>query len=192
MTPTPYIPQLIDRPSRLLPVPTAWNDCESVIADIIYQFGITPKLALEFGVDYGYSTAALANYFTNVIGVDTFMGDINAGDRGEDGIYAQVKQSLIPFPNVLLVKERFEDFIQRPFPIRPDLIHVDIVHDYTSTYNCGEWAIANSDVVIFHDTLSFPDVYRAVHDLAVNYGRNFYNWEHRHGLGILSKKAVGE
>jgi hypothetical protein len=41
--------------------------------------------------------------------------------------------------------------------------------------------------VAFHDTLSFPEVGRAVANLAGLSGRTFYNLNEKHGLGILSE-----
>ena len=37
-----------------------------------------------------------------------------------------------------------------------DLIHIDIFHDYANTYEAGRWAVDHSNVVLFHDTESFP------------------------------------
>jgi hypothetical protein len=187
-----YKPQFLIRPAKLIDVPTAWDGCESVIADVIDQFRIRPLVALEFGVDYAYSTVALSNYFDFVFGVDTFMGDINAGDRGEEGIFKQVKKALKGFPNIVLIPQSFQKFTQDIAPphMKYDLIHVDIVHDYYSTYECGRWAVEHSDVVMFHDTIAFADVMKAVKDLAYERELNFYQWPVKHGLGILSRRRV--
>ena len=70
---------------------------------------------------------------------------------------------------------------------RYNLAHVDIVHTYEDTFNCGDWCLEHSDVVIFHDTLSFPEVFRACQDLSIKHNLTFYNYEASHGLGILVK-----
>jgi hypothetical protein len=188
-----YKPQFFVKPKKMIDVPTAWDGCEYVIADVIDQFRIRPLVALEFGVDYAYSTVALSNYFDFVFGVDTFMGDINAGDRGKDGIFRQVKESLKGFPNITLIPQSFQEFTEGSngqLSVRYDLIHVDIVHDYDSTYGCGQWAVRHSDVVMFHDTIAFADVMKAVKDLANERELNFYQWPVKHGLGILSRRKV--
>lgn len=181
----PYIPKHRFMPSRLLDVPTAWSEVTPVIYDILDRFKVPLGWMLEFGVDYGYSTAVFANYFGKVIGVDTFMGDINAGDRG-DGIYFQVAASMKAFPNVKLIPMEYQDWIPDEAG-HFDLIHVDIVHNYEQTFECGDWAVKHAPVVLFHDTLAFPDVMRAVTDLAEKYGFNFYNVNEQHGLGILTR-----
>lgn len=182
----PYIPKHRFMPSRLLDVPTAWSEVTPVIYDILDRFKVPLGWMLEFGVDYGYSTAVFANFFGKVIGVDTFMGDINAGDRGEEGIVKQVKDSMKAFPNVILLQSTYQHFIRRS-SANFDLIHVDIVHNYEQTFECGEWAVLHAPVVLFHDTIAFPEVMKAVSDLAVRHELNFYNVNEQHGLGILTR-----
>ena len=75
-----YVPKIRDTP-KLVNVINAWGDIPTIIKDIIVTFNINPQTALEFGVEYGYSTSALANYFTKVIGVDTFIGDVHSGKK---------------------------------------------------------------------------------------------------------------
>lgn len=182
-----YTPSFQRSLPKSVDVPTAWDGVESAIPALIRDFHINPRCALEFGVDYAYSTVALANYFETVIGVDTFFGDINAGDRGEHGIYDQVVEIVKPFENIVLVKSDFREFIALPHP-QFDLIHVDIVHNFEQTYQCGRWSVDHAPVVIFHDTLAFRDVMQAVTAIADETGCEFYNWNYKHGLGILVRQ----
>lgn len=170
---------------RPVDVPTAWKGLEQIIPAIITDFDLNPYHALEFGVDYGFSTVALANYFEKVDGVDTFRGDPHAGDRGENGIFEQVRNTLRDFPNIVLHPIRYEDWILFDDASRYDLIHVDIVHTYEDTFNCGKWALNHSPCVIFHDYYSFPDVGRACEDLAQESGRTCFVYPKCHGLAIL-------
>jgi hypothetical protein len=91
------------------------------------------------------------------------------------------------FSNIQLVESLFEDYIKKVTE-RFDLIHVDILHHYKPTYDCGEWALQHSDCVIFHDTISHPTVKQACEDLANKYNFEFYNYPKSFGLGILIKK----
>lgn len=184
MEPIPYEPRYRVRPQRMIDVPTAWNGIESILHDLICRFCPGGTRALEFGVDYGYSTVALANYFPVVVGVDTFAGDEHAGQR-DDGMYNRVRESLWAFPNIRLVKSDYRDFTAVPSSF--DLAHVDIVHTYEETRACGEIALLCSKCVIFHDTHSFPEVMRAVSHLADIFGCVFYDWPECHGLGILTR-----
>ncbi len=177
-----YTPTLIRKPSVLINAPSAWIGLESIIEDILLRFGINIISALEFGVDYGYSTVALSNFFDTVIGVDTFEGDIHAGHR-ENAFDTALKNVSIA-NNIILVKSDYRDFIKETKEYF-DLIHIDIVHTYKETFECGLWAVNNSSITIFHDTEMFPEVRQAVIDIAKETGKECYNYEACYGLGII-------
>ena len=182
-----YIPKVRDTPN-VVKVISAWYDIPTILKDIIVTFNINPQIALEFGVEYGYSTSALANYFTKVIGVDTFMGDIHSDTKTNH--YKVTKRTLKNrYKNIQLIQSSYQDYIKTNNSIY-DLIHIDIVHTYNETYECGEWAINHSKVVIFHDTISFDEVKKACYDLSTKYGLEFYNYPDSHGLGILINNSI--
>ena len=167
---------------------SAWGDIPTIIGDIIKRFDISTESAIEFGVEWGYSTSALSNYFNKVVGVDIFTGDIHAGFKGD--IYDMTSEFLKDFENIELHKASYQQYISEERSERYNLAHVDIVHTYEDTYKCGEWCIKHCDIVVFHDTTSFYDVYRACYDLASHYDLEFYNYKLSNGLGILVKKNV--
>ena len=182
-----YIPKVRDTP-RVVKVISAWCDIPTILKDIIVTFNINPQIALEFGVEYGYSTSALANYFTKVIGVDTFMGDIHSDTKTNH--YKVTKRTLKNrYKNIQLIQSSYQDYIKTNNSIY-DLIHIDIVHTYNETYECGEWAVNHSKVVIFHDTISFDEVKKVCYDLSTKYGLEFYNYPDSHGLGILINNSI--
>jgi len=181
----PYVPSNREWPVLATQQPSAWGNIPTILKDIIERFNVKTDSAIEFGVEFGYSTSALANYFTNVTGVDIFTGDIHAGFKGD--IYDMTKEYLSTFENVSLIKQSYQDYI-KDHDEQYDFAHVDIIHSYEDTYACGEWCIKHADVVIFHDTLSFPEVHKACLDLATNYNLEFYNYEESYGLGILVKR----
>jgi protein-L-isoaspartate O-methyltransferase len=182
-----YIPEFIVRPPWLVDVPTAWTGAESILFDIMKRFKIKPHCALEFGVDYGYSTSALANCFNLVIGVDTFEGDVHAGPR--ENLFEKAQVALKDFKNVQLVKQDYREWIAMPQPVEKyDAIHVDIVHYYAPTNELLAWAVQHSDVVLAHDSISFPEVRRAIQDVCWETGRVFYEWQVGPGLGMLVKE----
>lgn len=171
---------------RLLDVPSAWRGIERIMKPLIKEFNIKNNLALEFGVEYGYSTAILSALFDKVIGVDTFTGDAHSSFK--DNHKKQTETNLKECTNIELFESTWEQWsMSIPPNSRYDLIHVDIVHDYDSTFNAGEWAVQHSDVVIFHDTALFGDVDRAVSSLSEKYEYYYYNYPLYNGLGILSK-----
>jgi hypothetical protein len=181
-----FVPQSRSTPKLATQEPSAWGDIPSILEDIIKRFNIKCDKAIEFGVEWGYSTSALSNYFSDVIGVDTFEGDEHAGFKGD--IFEKTKGYLSEFTNIKLVKSSYQDYVvdnNDSF----NLAHVDIIHTYEETFKCGEWCVNHSDVVIFHDTESFPEVKRACGDLAIKYNLDFHNYMGSNGLGILVKKS---
>jgi hypothetical protein len=178
----PYVPQHRQLPPRVLPVATAWKGIESVLGDLIRRFAIGTHRCLEFGVEYGYSTAALSCFFDTVTGVDIFIGDKHTFDKRD--IFAETSDRLSCFDNIQLVRSDYRDWTARDDGFY-DLIHVDIVHTYTDTFACGLWSAQHAQCVLFHDTQSFPAVKRAVIDISRQTGKRFYNFKESNGLGIL-------
>lgn len=178
----PYKPANLSEPEKLLDVVSAWKGLEMIIGDIITRFGIDREKCIEFGVEFGYSSVVFSNFFERVTGVDTFEGDIHTENKLEH--FQQTRERLSPYGNIHLVKADYRDWIVRDNQ-RYNLAHVDIVHSYKETFECGLWAARHSDCVIFHDTESFPEVRKAVKDIARATGQQLYNYPYHYGLGIL-------
>jgi methyltransferase family protein len=178
----PYVPQLRKSPPRVLAVNSAWKGIESVLGDLIQTFSVGTSRCLEFGVEYGYSTAALSCFFDTVTGVDLFVGDKHTVERRD--IFAETSARLSCFDNIRLVRSDYRDWITTDDSVY-DLIHVDIVHTYIDTFACGLWSARHAKCVLFHDTQSFSAVKRAVIDISRQTGKRFYNSEESNGLGIL-------
>ena len=54
-------------PTRALNIGSAWIGIESILFSLIKEFDVRTHVAVEFGVDEGYSLSALANYFGEVL-----------------------------------------------------------------------------------------------------------------------------
>jgi autotransporter strand-loop-strand O-heptosyltransferase len=183
-----FIPNKRDYPKLAeQPLPSAWGNIPTIIKDIIERFDVDTNKALEFGVEYGYSTSALSVYFDSVLGVDIFTGDIHSGLKDEH--LEQTKGYLEPYKNITLLKSDYKDFIKENTDIY-GLTHIDIIHDFEHTYECGEWAVQHSRVTIFHDTESYPEVKRACQELSDNFDLEFHNYKESYGLGILVNKKI--
>ena len=165
--------------------PSAWHGIERYMPDIIADFNIKRNSALEFGVDKGYSTTVLSNFFRSVTGVDTFEGDVHAG-KGENNLFEITRNNLSIFTNITILKDNFYNFISQ-HDSRYNLIHIDIVHEYEPTFDCAEWAVQHGDIVLLHDTESFPEIKRVCSDIACKHNLRFYNFKKHFGLGILIK-----
>ena len=177
-----YVPQSLSTPSKLIDNVTAWKGLELIIEDILDRFNVERTSCIEFGVEFGYSSVVFSNYFEKVVGVDIFMGDEHTNYKGNH--YERTKSALSKFDNITLKKADYKDWIKED-ESNYDFAHVDIVHNYKETYECGLWAVNHSKCTIFHDTESFPEVRRAVIDIAKKSGRTLYNYPYHHGLGII-------
>ena len=178
----PYVPGRRELPPRVLSVNTAWKGVESVLGDLIQRFDVGRRRCLEFGVEFGYSAAALSCFFDEVTGVDQFTGDKHTTNHSD--IFAETSERLSRFPNIRIVRSDYRRWITQDETLY-DLIHVDIVHTYADTFACGLWSARHAQCVLFHDTVSFPAVKRAVSAVAQRTGKRFYNFEESNGLGIL-------
>lgn len=166
---------------------SAWEGLEMYMPSIIEQFNIKTNKALEFGVQEGYSTYILSKIFNKVIGVDGFLNSYyglpNTGHPQAEELYLNTKETF-KNTNVEIIRSTFEDYIDKDNDMY-DLIHIDIVHTYEPTFKCAEWAIQHSNVVILHDTISFPDVDKVCIDISNMYKLNYYNIPKSCGLGVL-------
>ena len=177
-----YEPTTKRRPEKMLNAVTAWAGLELIIEDILERFDIGRDACIEFGVEFGYSSVVFSNYFKQVTGVDIFIGDEHTDFKGDH--YVQTKESLSQYENIELIKSDYRDWIKEDKK-QYDFSHVDIVHNYKETYECGLWAAKHSKCTIFHDTESFPEVRRAVIDIAKASGKKVYNYPYHNGLGII-------
>ncbi|SEI71712.1 Methyltransferase domain-containing protein [Dyadobacter koreensis] len=177
-----YQPSKLVKPEKTLDVVSAWKGLELIIEDILDEFKIGRERCIEFGVEFGYSTVVFSNFFEKVTGVDTFEGDIHTDNK--ENHYEQTKEALSVYQNIELFKSDYQTWIQKDNS-RYDFAHVDIVHTYQETFECGLWTAKHSDCTIFHDTESFPDVKQAVLDIARQTGQSVYNFPDHFGLGIL-------
>jgi hypothetical protein len=178
----PYVPTRRDVPARVLRVASAWKGIDSILSDLMRRFAIGNQRCLEFGVEHGYSTVALSNFFGTVTGVDTFTGDEHTQDSRD--LFADTSARLSNYKNIQLIRSDYRDWISKDESFY-DLIHVDIVHTYLETFACGLWSARHAQCVLFHDTETFPSVKQAVRDIARLTGMRFYNFKESCGLGIL-------
>lgn len=200
--PLQYVPHTIIKPGRVLTGSygtSAWTGLESILADLLDHFRVGRDCALEFGSEHGYSLVALSNFFDRVVGVDPF-GQQTATEPIEP-MQDRCIRNIQQFPNISLIVAPWQEYTAQFSLVRAkaleidpayeatmklDLIHVDGEHGHWDTFNCGDWACLHSPVVLFHDSISFPDtVMPALKELAAKHNRGFYNYDQFHGLGIL-------
>lgn len=177
-----YKPIKKSTPHKMIQMVSAWNGLEQIIEAILEQFNIGRERCIEFGVEFGYSTVVFSNYFKSVKGIDIFIGDEHTHHKGDH--YEKTKAALAEFKNIELIKSDYKDWIKTD-DTQYDFGHVDIVHNYKETYECGLWTVKHTKCCVFHDTESFPEVKRAVFDIAKHTGKKVYNYPYHNGLGII-------
>ena len=92
-----------------------------------------PKVVVDLGVDYGYSTFCFAYpKIGEVYGVDWFQGDIHAGHRNTYDLviemYHEIKEEY-GINNVEFIKGDFND-VAKTWNKKIDILHVDGLHTY--------------------------------------------------------------
>jgi hypothetical protein len=182
----PQVDNWLDGPLPVSPtVPSGWTGLEKIMPALVRLFCRKTELALEFGVEYGYSTSVLSQLFRDVTGVDWFKGDEHSMWR--EDYYETAAANLANRKNVHLNRMSYQEWIaQAREDLRFDLVHVDVVHTYEATYTVGRWAADHAPVVIFHDTsYIWKEVKEAILKIAEETGKDFYNYEPCNGLGIL-------
>jgi hypothetical protein len=172
---------------------SAWKDNTDFAVKLVETFN--PKVIVELGVDYGYSSFCFAYpKIGHVYGLDWFKGD------GVDW-----KNNYTEIDNLLVVNQKYEElkesfgvnnitFIKGDFnetckvwDKKIDILHVDGLHYYKNVKEDFENWIKfcnNDSIILFHDTLSFPDDVGKFFNELEGYK---YNIEVRYGLGIYTK-----
>ena len=180
-----YIPEKFIKPKQVIDVISAWEGLDLIIPDILKRFNIGNETCIEFGVEFGFSAVVFSNYFSEVIGIDTFQGDIHTDHKSNH--FEKTKASLAEFENIKLIKSTYQEWIKADKRMY-DFANVDIIHTYEDTFECGMWAAMHSKCAIFHDTESFMEVRKAVIDIARYAGKKLYNYPFHNGLGIITEK----
>jgi hypothetical protein len=182
-----YKPIKLTAPARQLQTDSAWKGLEQIIEDILDRYHVGRSRCIEFGVEFGYSAVVFSNFFSEVTGVDTFAGDDHTINKTDH--YEATKQRLATYPNIRLVRSDYKNFIRHDHG-RFDFAHVDIIHNFKETHECGLWAARHADVAIFHDTESFAGVRLAVVQIAKKTGGRLFNYPRHSGLGIIISKRL--
>ena len=164
-------------------IPSAWKGHRG-FAQWLVQL-IQPKITVELGVDYGYSTFVLAeNNPGQVYGIDTFEGDAHAGQRDLAQYQSVVDfKTTNVFDNVHLIKDTFDN-VNATWTEPIDILHIDGLHTGDAvTHDVVNWSrfFHYKTVVLMHDVMSFEDVERVF----VNIPKPKIRFVHSGGLGIL-------
>lgn len=170
-------------------IPSAWNASPKGHVEFAVWLvkKINPKIILELGVDYGYSTLIFAlNSKGQVFGIDCFSSSIMGHRRESDFDFICKIRDILGIKNLHIIRSYFEDIApiwQKPI----DVLHIDGLHDYESCkkdFNNFFPKLTHNGVVLFHDTESYPDDVGKFFSEIDLYKFNFKN---SNGLGVASR-----
>ena len=144
----------------ILAKPTAWEGHGNFAIHLTEA--LKPKVTVDLGVDYGFSTFCFAVLgFGKVYGIDSFEGDEHAGRRSTYDHVMGLRENFratLNMKNLYFIKGYFDDVAKR-WEKKIDILHIDGLHTYDAVKNdYTTWLpFLNPDgVVLFHDTISFP------------------------------------
>jgi len=168
--------------------PTAWYGHFEKALKICNLF--EPKIIVDLGIDYGFSTFSFAfSRKGQVYGIDSFMGDDNAGFRDTYVKVNELNNRLrleFNIENVHVIKGLFDD-IEKKWDKSIDILHIDGLHTYDAVrndYNTWKKHFNENTIVLFHDTISYKnDVGRYFNELE-GHKLEFTDWN---GLGVWSQ-----
>ena len=168
-------------------IPSAWKGHRG-FANWLVQY-LQPKITVELGVDYGYSTFVLAeNNPGKVYGIDTFEGDAHAGQR-DLAQYQSVLdfKNTNEFNNVHLIKDTFDN-VNSTWTESIDILHIDGLHTGAAvTHDLINWSrfFHANTVVLMHDVSSFEEV----EDVYLRIPQPKLRFVHSGGLGVLCQNT---
>lgn len=150
MTKEQYIESLAEQPS-------AWKGHGMFAINLVEVF--KPKVVVDLGVDYGFSTFSFAYpQIGTIYGIDWFQGDENTGFR-DTFTLVEEKRKELSLSNVNLIKGDFTE-VSKTWDKVIDILHIDGFHSYEAVKNDYENWIKychEESIVLFHDTVSFPN-----------------------------------
>lgn len=165
-------------------ITSAWKGHEQFAYWLVNE--IKPKITVDLGVDYGFSTFALSHNNPGIVyGIDCFSGDEHAGFRDTLEYVNNIKNTYA-FNNVEFIKGDFNE-VASQWRETIDLIHIDGLHTYDAVKNDYEtWKkFTNQNTVfLFHDTESYKnDVGKFFNELDLHK----VNFTNSSGLGVASQ-----
>lgn len=156
-----------------------------------------PKTIVELGTHQGTSIFSFcqaikdSNWPAEIYAIDTWQGDINCGNYGEE-ILASVKKTIADYYGDLkinLLQMAFDEAVMQFTTKSIDLLHIDGCHSYEAVKNdFNKWhdKLADNGIILFHDIMvDEPNygVYRLWQELKEKFAT--LEFQHSYGLGVL-------
>lgn len=175
--------EYVDLTTNILDIPSAWQGHRE-FAHWLCDY-LKPSITVDLGVDYGFSTFALAERNPGqVYGIDLFAGDEQAGYR-DTSEYVMSFQNRAAFNNVSFIKASFEE-IASMWTVPVDILHIDGLHTTAAiTSDYANWSrfVQPNGVILLHDVAAFPDIL----DFYNSIGLPKLFFVESAGLGVISR-----
>jgi len=172
-------------------IPSAWNVPPKSHNEFVIWLlkKINPRVTVELGVDYGYSSFLMSlNTKGKVYGIDCFDNTKHEIRIDDDYQFVLNIKDKLKLDNLEIVKGYFDD-VAKQWDKEIDLLHIDGLHDYDNCKNDYDtWSplLKEDGVILFHDTISYPkDVGLFFSQLEVPK----VNFTNSCGLGVASNNA---
>ena len=143
-------------------IPSGWNYPPKSHREFVEWLinRIKPKVTVELGVDYGYSSFLMSLCQSNpVYGIDCFDVSVHGPREDDDYQFVLDVKDKLKLNNLEIIKGYFDDVV-KTWDKEIDLLHIDGLHDYENCKNdCDTWAplLKEDGVILFHDTISNPN-----------------------------------
>ena len=176
---------------KLLKYESAWKGHGLFAMKLVET--LNPDVIVDLGVDFGFSTFCFGYpKIGKVYGIDWFQGDEHAGQRDTlihvDNLYKELTISF-DVSNIEFIKSDFTD-ASKKWNTRINILHIDGFHSYEAVKTDYENWISYCDensVILFHDTMSFPETVGKFFNELQGYKINRTNSA---GLGILTRSKI--
>ena len=167
---------------------SAWKGHGLFAMKLVEQ--INPKVVVDLGVDFGFSTFCFGYpKIGDVYGIDWFQGDEHTGYRDNLPYVKKLQQELVishGITNIEFIKSDFT-LASKRFEKKIDILHIDGFHSYEAVkadYENWIGFCEDDSVILFHDTVSFPETVGKFFNEVEGYKLHRTNSA---GLGILTK-----
>ena len=173
-----------------------WSGHKLFAYDIIAN--VKPNSIVELGTHKGTSFFAFCqavkdfNLATSLYAIDTWQGDLHAGFYKEEVYekFISIREKYYNNKNIIILRERFDDAVNRFKDNSIELLHIDGYHTYEAVkHDFDTWLpkLSPDGIILFHDTAEKRNdfgVYKFWNELCERYTYHF-SFSHSHGLGII-------
>jgi predicted O-methyltransferase YrrM len=169
---------------------SAWKG-HRTFAEFIVKH-MKPKVVVELGVDFGFSSFVFANALQNTdgkhYGIDMFQGDMQTGFRNT---YDSVMENIAShgLTNIEIIVGEFGE-VAKSWYLPIQILHIDGLHTYEAVKgDYDHWSpfVDENSIILFHDVTAFPEIAQFFRDVEDGWQKLYFT--HSAGLGILTKNT---